>query len=201
MQGLGRARAPNGTVVPRMSDLDTLRSTPTPRPAAMCRRYARRIDSIFGFVVYGLLWFFVACGMATAALFLGIWIVGPQPGPVGMTIVMVMWGSAFVGAWVLFWLWVRRRLGPATLLFRDGTIVDATVQKSRRLSMRGAPFTHATVVWRDATRERSAGVSIGGHPPELDEGRTVPIMYVPDYGYCAAFPIAGKLVPASLAAG
>ena len=182
-----------------MSDLETFRSTPTPRPVAMCRRYARRIDSIFGFILYGLLWFFVAAVAIPAASFLGTWIVGPQPGPVGVTIVMFMWGSAFVGGWVLFGLWVRRRLGRATRLFRDGTIVDATVHKTRRRSMRGAPFTHATVMWRDATRERSAGVSVGGHPPELDEGRVVAVMYVDGYDYCAAFPIAGKLVPASCA--
>lgn len=165
----------------------------------MCRRYARRIDSIFGFILYGILWFCVACGMATAALFLGIWIVGPNPSGFAKVVVMGLWAGGFVGAWVLFWLWVRRRLGPATRLFRDGVIVDATVKTARRLTIKGAPFTHATVVWQDATRERSAGVSIGGHPPELDVGRTFAVMFVGDYGYCAAFPIAGKLVAASLA--
>jgi len=182
-----------------MTDLEQLRNAPVPRPAAMCRRHARRIDSNFGFIAYGLLWFFVANGLATAALFLGIWIVGPKPGPVGFTFVMTLWAGAFIGAWVMFGLWVRRRRGPATRLFRDGTVVDATVQTVRRLSMRGAPFTHATVVFRDATRERKAGVSMGGHPPELSEGRTVPLLYIPDYGYCAAFPVAGKLIAASLA--
>ncbi len=182
-----------------MSDLETLRTTPTPRPAALCGRYARRIDSIFGFVLYGALWFFVACGMATAALFLGMWIVGPHPGAVAKAFVLGGWIGAFVGAWALYWRWVRSRLAPARRLIRDGVLVDGTVKAARRLSIRGTPFTHATVVWQDASGERSAGVSMSGHPRELDPGATVPVMYVPGYRYCAAFPKNGKLVAASLA--
>lgn len=182
----------------RMTDLDTLRETPVPRPAALCRRLARRIDSIWGFVAYGALWFFVACLFATAALFAGIALVGPSPSGAAKVLVFGAWAGAFIGAWVLFALWVRRRIGPAVRLFRDGTFVEGTVHAVRHLTIRGAPFCHATLHVRDGGTMRSAGLSLGGHPPQLAQGATIPVLMVPHYDYCAAFPIAGRIVPASL---
>lgn len=163
----------------------------------MCRRYSLRIDSIFGFVVYGLLWFFFACGLATLALFVGIWIVGSNPGDFAKAVVLAAWLGGFVGAWVLYALWVGRRLGRARELVRNGVIVDAIVSETHRTTPRGTPYTHTILVWSDATSEHRARISIGGHPQELDEGRSVPVMFVRDYAYCAAFPIGGKMVLAS----
>ncbi|HWB78341.1 MAG TPA: hypothetical protein VG755_25420 [Nannocystaceae bacterium] len=177
-----------------MTDLELLQCTPVPRPSDLCRRYARKIDSIFGFIAYGLLWFFVSCLFATAGLFLGIAIVGDGPSVVGMVFVAAMWITGFVGAWVLFALWVRRRIGPARRLFRDGTFAEATVGSVHHLSMRGAPFTRAVL----AVGDRRIGLSMGGHPRELHEGATITVLVVPDYGYCATFPIAGRLIAASI---
>lgn len=177
-----------------MTDLEHLQRTPVPRPAALCRRFARKLDSIFGFVAYGILWFCVSCLSATVGLFLGIAIVGDPPSLAEKILVGGMWVAGFVGAWVLFALWVRRRIGPARRLFRDGTFAEATVESVRHMSMRGAPFTRATLTLGD----RRIGLSMGGHPRELHEGATITVLVVPDYGYCATFPIAGKLVAAAM---
>lgn len=177
-----------------MTDLELLQRTPLPRPTALCHRFARKVDSILGFIAYGALWFFVSCLSATLALFLGIAIVGDQPSVVGKVLVAGMWITGFVGAWVLFALWVRRRVGPARRLFRDGTFTEAKVESVRHMSMRGAPFTHATL----ALGDRRIGLSMGGHPPELHEGAAIAVLVVPDYGYCATFPIHGKLIAASI---
>lgn len=177
-----------------MTDLELLQSTPVPRPPPLCRRFARKLDSIFGFIAYATLWFFVSCLSATLTLFLGIAIVGDDPGVVGKVLVAGMWITGFVGAWVLFALWVRRRIVPARRLFREGTFAEAQVVAVRRMSIRGAPFTHATL----ALGDRRIGLSMGGHPPELNEGAAITVLVVPDYGYCATFPIAGKLSAASI---
>jgi hypothetical protein len=179
-----------------MTDLERLQSAPVPRPDVLCRRLAGTVDSIFGFIAYGLVWFFVSCFFATAGLFLGIWIVGKDPGTAGKVFAAGLWVSGFVGAWVLFALWVRRRIGPARRLFRDGTFADATVEKVRHMRIRSAPFTHATLVLPGGTHR--VGMSMGGHPPEVAEGVTIPVLFIPDYGYCATFPVGGKLVTASI---
>ena len=181
-----------------MTDLEALRAEAPPRSAALCRRFARRIDSIWGFIGYGLVWFFVSWGIATIALLLSVWIVGAQEARAAPAFVIAAWTGALVGSWVLFGWWVRRRSGPAKRLFRDGVIVDATVRAVRHLRIRGAPFTHATLTLADGTRERMVGLSIGGHPAELAEGVAIAVLWMPDYGYCATFPFGGRMVPVSL---
>jgi hypothetical protein len=93
---------------------------------------------------------------------------------------------------------VRRRLTPARRLFRDGVIVDATVQSVTRLHFRGSPLCRATLRFRLADRDRIAALTIGGHPPEITEGATIVVLSIPDYTYCATFPIRGRMFPASL---
>lgn len=179
-----------------MTDLELLRSTPTPRPREVCRRF--RLDSIWGFVLYGALWFFVSCLFATAGLFAALAVVDTPPTPLGKVVVMGAWGSGFVLAWVLFAMWVRRRLAPAAVLFRDGSFGDARVEAVHHLSIRGAPFTRATLRIDGATGRPTIGLSMGGHPPELREGAVVPVLWVPGHRYCATFPLGGRLVAASL---
>jgi hypothetical protein len=176
------------------NELELLRGSTPPRPDALCRRLSRRIDSIWGFIAYGALWFFIANGIATAAMFAAIAMVDTPSSAAGRAFVLVMWAGAFIGAWVLFGWWVRRRLGPARRLFREGVLLDATVQAVQHLRIRGAPFTRATVGWPDG----AAVMSVGGHPAAIVQGANVPVLVVPGYGYCATFPIAGRIVPASV---
>lgn len=177
-----------------MTDLELLQRTPVPRPADLCRRYARKIDSIFGFIVYGLLWVFVSNVAALLGLLLGAAIVGDQPGVVGQTVVTGLGIGGFVGAWVLFALWVRRRIGPARRLIRDGSFADAQVVAVQHKRIRGAPFTLATL----ALGDRRIRLSMGGHPAQVHEGAVIPVLFAADYGCCATFPVAGKLVTASI---
>lgn len=179
-----------------MTVLEQLERTPVPRPSDLCRRLARTIDAPIGFVLYGMLWFFASCVSASVLLFIGIAIVGDDPGPVAKALVMGMWVSGFVGAWVLFALWVRRRIGPARRLFREGTLDDASVESVRHMRLRGAPFTLATLVLRGGAHRIE--LSIGGHPPQVAEGVAIPVLFVADYGYCATFPIDGKVTTASI---
>jgi hypothetical protein len=183
-----------------LSDLDELRRASVPRPLPLCRRLSRRIDSVIGFVAYGMLWFFFACAIATVALLGAIAVVGSPPSDAGKTFVWVAWSGAFVGAWVLFGAWVRWRSSPARRLFRDGVFIEATVQVVHHLHMRSAPFTRATLRFLDGRHERTAELSIGGHPAQIVEGATLTVLFVRDYRYCAVFPIAGRAVPASVAA-
>jgi hypothetical protein len=182
-----------------MTELDELRAIPVPRPAALCRRFARRIDSIWGFIAYGILWFCCACGVATLGLLAGAMIVGHVPEPLGVAVVVLCWVGSFVGSWVPFVRWVRRRRSTAERLFREGTVLDARVEEVHHLWMRGAPFTRTFLRATDEVGAHRIGLSVGGHPPLLREGVTMPVLLVRGYGYCAAFPSGGRLVASSRA--
>jgi hypothetical protein len=180
-----------------MTELDELRASPVPRPAALCRRFAGRIDSIWGFILYGILWFCCACGIATLGLLVGVTVVGHVPEPLGIAVVVLCWVGSFVGSWVPFVRWVRRRRGAAERLFREGAFVDARVQEVHHLWMRGAPFTRAVLRATDELGAHRIGLSVGGHPPLLREGASMPVLLVRGYGYCAVFPPGGRLVTSS----
>lgn len=185
-------------IAPPMSDYETLSGEPVPRSEPLCRRYARRLESPWGFVAYGVLWFFVACGLATLALFAGIALAGDHAGRVAMGLVIAGWVGGFVFAWVLFALWVRSRMRPARRLMREGTFVAGAVTRVDRLSMRGAPFSVVKIAFVHDGRDVIASVSVGGHPTGVAPGAIVPVLYLPGYRYCAAFAVDGQLVAGSV---
>lgn len=179
-----------------MNDLELLRATPTPRPPEVCRRF--RLHPIWGFVLYGLLWFFVSCVFASAGLFGAMALIGTEPSTAGKVIALGAWVGGFVLAWVLFAMWVRRRRAPEAELFRDGSFADARIDSVRRLWLRGVQMTQATLRLDTAGGSRTLRLAVGGHPAALREGLVVPVLWVPGHSYCAAFPLGSKLVPASL---
>jgi hypothetical protein len=114
-----------------MSDLAELQAASVPRPDALAQRYARRIEPMLGFVVYGVLWLFIAVAVGTVlmlgAIALGL-AVGVTKGSstmegIGFTTLII--GFAF--AYWAYVAWARRKRGRARRLVRDGTFVDGTV--------------------------------------------------------------------------
>lgn len=182
-----------------MSELDELRATPVPRPTALCRRLARRVDSTWGFIAYGLVWFCCTCAFATLGLLIGVTLTGGEQGPIGSAVVIVLWVGGFVGGWVPFVLWVRRRRTGAARLFREGTFVDAQVQSVQHLWVRGVAITRAVLHAADEGGPHRIGLSVGGHPEVPRVGTAMPVLLVRGYGYCAAFPSGGRFVTSSRA--
>ncbi|MBK6918205.1 MAG: hypothetical protein IPH07_12455 [Deltaproteobacteria bacterium] len=180
-----------------MSELEELRATPVPRPTALCRRLARRVDSTWGFIAYGLVWFCCTCGFATLGLLVGVTITGGEQGPVARAVVMVLWVGGFVGGWVPFVVWVRRRRAGAARLFREGSFVDAHVQSVQHVWVRGVAITRAVLHAADEGGAHRIGLSVGGHPEAPRVGMAMPVLLVRGYGYCAVFPADGRLVTSS----
>lgn len=180
-----------------MSELEELRATPVPRPTALCRRLARRVDSTWAFIAYGLVWFCCTCGFATLGLLVGVTITGGEQGPVARAVVIVLWVGGFVGGWVPFVLWVRRRRAGAARLFREGSFVDAHVQSVQHVWVRGVAITRAVLHAADEGGAHRIGLSVGGHPEAPRVGMAMPALLVRGYGYCAVFPADGRLVTSS----
>ena len=125
-----------------MTDLEALQAEPTPRSDALCRPLARRIDSIWGFVAYGVLWFFVGnslAGMVPLAAALALVKVTHRAGPLPswqLWVLAALWAVAVASVWWLFALWVKGRVAPARRLFREGVFVSATVESVHNLTLR-----------------------------------------------------------------
>jgi hypothetical protein len=180
------------------TDLDLVRTEAPPRSDAVCRRLASRVDSVFGFIAYGVLWLFAAAMIATGVLFAGIALVGAHASKAAGYAVLVAYAAAFVVAWVPFGAWVRRRRRAARLLVRDGVLAPAQIDGVLRLFLRGAPFSRVSLAIAPASGTRRGTFSVGGHPRELVEGATIDVLVAPGAAYALAFPV-GRAVPVRLA--
>lgn len=181
----------------QLSDLELVRSEAPPRRAA-CARLVGRIDSLFGFIAYGVLWLFVAAMVSMGVLFAGVAFAGHRPSGAYVTAVLVGWALSFVLAWVPFGLWVRRRRQRARALVRDGLLVDGTIDGVLRLMLRGAPFTRGTLAIEG--RAARGTFSVGGHHAELVEGATMPVLVAPGAAYGLVFAADGRVTATKLSA-
>jgi hypothetical protein len=186
--------------------LDRLRASPPPRDAALCRLLAKRLEPAWGFIAYGILWLFVAAGLSLAPLFGFLAVVGTMmttkermasswTGPAGGVCMLI----GFALAWWPFIWWARRRRRRAAALFRDGQLVDGTVESVNHIYVNGGEVTRAKVKLTVDGRPAHAILSIAGHATAL--GGVIPILALRGYHYCAGFAVAGKLTPGSLHVG
>jgi hypothetical protein len=184
-----------------MTDLESIRAAAVPRDRALCGRMAARIDPAWGFVAYGLLYFFVATAVSMAAFLWLLWTassMGLPRAPWVATASLVVYTLLYVACWLPFAVWVSRRRGAARRLFRQGTLFEAVITRVDLIVVRGAPLTRASLAFDVSGVTRSAVASVGGHSPELVPGAKLPVLHVPDYGYCVAFAPSGVAVPASI---
>ena len=110
-----------------MSALEEL-SVPRPRPEALAKRYARRMDPWWGFVLAGVIW--TICGFAmTMVLMLKITErLGLEAGSHGAqaaAIIGLLGGGAAI--FFTFRWWRRSRLADKALLVRDGELIEVAV--------------------------------------------------------------------------
>lgn len=113
-----------------LDDLSLLRDLPVPRPPEICARFAGRVSPWWGFVLYGVLWLFLATTMFTLGMLPVLLLVsaaGAKGAPWAVALSMLLGGAAFVYTWVLFARWVKRRRASAAPLVRDGEIVTGRV--------------------------------------------------------------------------
>jgi hypothetical protein len=110
-----------------MSALDEL-SIPAPRPDPLCRRYARKMDPWWGFVLAGVIWFACAMSMVTLAgikLTSALGYADGSPETRRLSLIVEVAGlAATIG---LFVWWRRRRLATKETLVREGDLVEVTV--------------------------------------------------------------------------
>jgi hypothetical protein len=149
---------------------------------------------VWGFVAYGVLCFFLTCGTATAFLVVAILLVGDH-GPLWAA--YIAWVAGFLLPWWPFGIWVSRRRRAARRLFREGDMLEAVIVRVDLLTIRGAPFTRATVSFMASGTERRAAMSVGGHSRDIVQGAKTWVLFEPHYRYCAVFTPAGAAVPAA----
>ncbi len=167
-----------------MSELEILRGEANPRSAATCARLGGRVDSIGGFIAYGVLWLFIACGVATAVLFAAIVVTGPQPSGAAGIAALIAWVLGFVLAWLPFVRWVARRRGAGRALIRDGVLIAATIEHVKSASARGARLRSASIRFVADGHAHHGLFSAGG--TGLVAGAAT-VLYTPAAEYCLVF--------------
>jgi hypothetical protein len=182
-----------------VTDLEAIRLASAPREDALVRRLAARIDSVGGFIAYGILWLFAALIISQAALIGTLWFVQQilHSPPWSATAVLVGWLLGFALAWWPFVAWVRRRRAAARRLFREGVMLEGTLLSVDFLTLKGAPFTRARFGFQHGGDRREATLSVAEHDHGLVAGGSIPVLFVGGYRYCAAFPSNGTTVPAA----
>lgn len=191
-----------------MADLVDFETSSTPRPDAVCKHYVRRIEPIWGFVVYGVLWYFVAFvffALGCAPGFILGAIVGAK-GATWVTVVGLTGGViAFVLAWIPYVRWARRKRARSMPLIRDGELVEGRVfdrmsgpgiQIAKRvatdfaLSQIGAKYFR--VALEHAGQQRMLTVPNPTFGGTSSAGTELPVLFHPDCSYALVFDPRGK---------
>lgn len=174
-----------------MTELECVRDSGPPREEGIVRWLAGGFEPLWGFFVYGILWFFVAlviAGVVPEQLFrwLGLSTKTQTDGQVAGIL-----GLAFLLAWLPFAFWVRWRRAGARRLFRDGVLSEATMVSVTFETRRGIDSTKVKISFVGGSDERHAIIYVRDHHRQLVAGATVPVLFVPEYRYCAVFPTSG----------
>ena len=111
----------------KMTPLEEL-SVATPRSDGLCKRYARRMDPWWGFVIAGAIWAVCSLTVVSLAMMKIGTALDYQDGSHEMKVLSaIMMPAGAVLAIVLFQLWRRRRLATKEKLVRDGALVEMEV--------------------------------------------------------------------------
>lgn len=170
--------------------LGELRAATVPRPEMLAHVMAKNIEPMSGFLIYGLVWFFVV----TNTLMLGT-IFGPEalsgriPDVLVTALTIVLTIAGQIAGWGVYLRWCRTKRAKARALISDGELIDGVVAK-------GGAATIATVT------TAMAGIHAGTWAKvELPDGRwmlcpfagkaepgtTAPVLCKPGYKYALAF--------------
>lgn len=166
-----------------VSDLELLAGEPPPRSDATCARLGRRLDPIGTTIAIGVLWLFVASGVATLLL---LAIVGTHPAQPASPAVSAAFFAAFGLAWVPFVLWVVRRRRSARAIVRDGALAPARLEE------------HAAVFDADGREQRA----IFSAPKRRLAGGAAPaVVYLAGDARCLVVLPDGSTARAQIATG
>jgi len=171
-----------------MTPLEEL-SVATPRSEALSKRYARRMDPWWGFVIAGAIW--VVCTLVISSLAtmkIGD-ALGYEDGSTGAQILSLSLLGAGAGlAVVTFVWWRRRRLASKEKLVRDGKLLEMEVT--------GRPFQLG------GSRTRTA-VDLEGPDRSLrcvfnrwflpGKGETIHVLHHPEVSHVVAFGRSGAM--------
>ena len=178
-----------------MAPLDEL-SIPVPRPEPLCKRYARRLDPWWGFVVAGTIWTVVAMVVTMLAMMKVSDRLGYEDGSRGAQVLAVI---SLVGAAtftiVTFRWWRTRRLASKATLIREGAL--------RVMTVTGRPFRLG--------RSTSTAVDLEGGDRTLRcvfnrwfaplTGETIKVLHHPAVPHLIAFDRTGSMYSGHVRSG
>ncbi len=157
-------------------------SVPTPRPASLCREYARRIDPWWGFAFAGFLWVVMVNAMMLVATIKLCDALGYED---RSTDAKVLGDAMFVAGLAIsvstFIVWRRHRLGTKERMIREGELLEVAVV--------GKPFTlrrkTQTMVVLEGERVEMRCVFNRWFSPNT--GDTIEVLYHPTVSHLLAF--------------
>lgn len=114
-----------------MTDLERFQGA---RDDALVKTFSRRVEPTYGFVIYGVVWFFlssfagVAGGLLGGLICKGLGLTNESTanGVIVFALAIVAWAAA----WIPFVRWARRKRSNARSLVREGVLCDAKVATS-----------------------------------------------------------------------
>jgi hypothetical protein len=186
-----------------VTDLERIRGT---RDAAVVKRLSHRVEPTYGFILYGILYFFLSSLGATAGGLLGALLanlIGLGKQSIAFSLIMLGFSLAIWAlAWWPFIAWVRRKRSNARSLVREGELCDATVATSKtdraaqialKLAMGlagSAPNVHWERVVFEYRGKKYAGVApFDSHP---EQGAACHVLFHPLAKFSLAFSPAGR---------
>ncbi|PKN47372.1 MAG: hypothetical protein CVU59_03085 [Deltaproteobacteria bacterium HGW-Deltaproteobacteria-17] len=188
-------------------NMDSLTSNPPPRDPAFCSVMTGHFAPWYGFLGFGVLWFFVAGAVTGVALLLEVLIlsgvVSQKPFPAWIGWLLTLGALVtFLLAWWPFARFVRRHRGEARRLFRDGQVLAGTFEPPDLLSI-GAVFNMSarTRGTRARVRFDVEGIShtaefFSSRPIDVSPARPCSVLFEPGCPYVAVVPREGGFVPA-----
>jgi hypothetical protein len=175
-------------------EFERLHGQPPPRDAAACGELARRIEPAGGFVIYGILWFFVGgAGLAFVPALLFLFVAQatmPADARAKSVLLLVvfalLWLAGEVVTWWLFARFVRGRRRRAAELFSDGIFVDATPGPPQHHTLRSGQYTNYRLSFTVAGKPAATTLQLPGHQAPLPGN--VSLLYKRDNRRCCMFP-------------
>lgn len=164
-----------------MDLLSQLREAPAPRPEAVARQVARRVDRPLAMLAFGLLYFglfasYVVLGAGYGLLELGGYLFGSPPWWFAVCVGLVLLAVLWLAFWPFRW-WKRRRALPALELGRNGTVLEGELAAWRQ---RGR-VSYAVIWFSHGGREHGIQdvMSARFTPASTPVGTPIPVLYAP----------------------
>lgn len=187
-----------------MTELDLVRDQ---RSDETVELLAKRIEPTIGFVVYGVVFFFVSSFPALFGGVIGALVmhaIGFAQEAVATQVVALVMSIVFwVIAWIPYVRWARRRRAAARTIVRTGALCDAIVATSTtdriaqlavRVAINAAGSAGLTQTWERVVFAH-AGLEYAGVAPfdkQPEAGTQTSVLFSPTARYALAFAPSGK---------